>query len=103
MDGFDWPYVGSLAFFKDFWVASGVVVALSVLTWVLGTVAGFFVALAKESRRRWLRLSAAFRGASAPSPWPRPWRPGAGRSRDYSAGCPIGRSGRHSSDRPGKR
>jgi polar amino acid transport system permease protein len=59
MTDFDWTYVRSLASYADFWEATVLVVWLSVLTWTLGTFLGFFVALAKQSQRRPLRLAAA--------------------------------------------
>ena len=59
MTDFDWTYVRSLASYADFWEATMLVVWLSVLTWTLGTFLGFFVALAKQSQRKPLRLAAA--------------------------------------------
>lgn len=52
---FDWKYLLSLASYKDFWEASLLVAWLSVMTWVIGVVTGFFVALARTSGPAWLR------------------------------------------------
>jgi polar amino acid transport system permease protein len=59
MIDFDWAYVWSLAFDGDFWKASLLVVWLSSLVWVLGTVLGLFVALAKQSPRKPLHIPAS--------------------------------------------
>jgi len=59
MVDFDWKYVFSLISYKDFWEATLLVVWLSVLTWTLGTILGFFVALAKQSPRRPLHVAAS--------------------------------------------
>ncbi|MBI3899580.1 MAG: amino acid ABC transporter permease/ATP-binding protein [Gammaproteobacteria bacterium] len=59
MVDFDWSYVWSLFSYKDFWEATLLVVWLSVLTWVVSTVLGFFVALAKDSKRWFLRTLAS--------------------------------------------
>ncbi len=47
---FDWHYLLSLFTDIDFWLASWVVVKLSVLTWGIGIVTGLLVALGKQSR-----------------------------------------------------
>lgn len=47
---FDWHYLLSLFTDSDFWLASWVVVKLSVLTWGIGIVTGLLVALGKQSR-----------------------------------------------------
>ncbi|WP_420002646.1 amino acid ABC transporter permease/ATP-binding protein [Arenibacterium sp. LLYu02] len=52
---FDWDYLIGLASVKDFWSASLLVAWLSVLTWTIGVVTGFFVALARTSGPFWLR------------------------------------------------
>lgn len=52
---FDWSYLLSLASFKDFWTASLLVAWLSILTWTIGVVTGFFVALARTSGPLWMR------------------------------------------------
>ena len=59
MTDFDWTYVWGLVSYEDFWEATLLVVWLSVLTWVLGTVLGFFVALAKQSPKKPLSLIAS--------------------------------------------
>jgi len=59
MTDFDWTYVWGLVSYGDFWEATLLVVWLSVLTWVLGTVLGFFVALAKQSPKKPLSLIAS--------------------------------------------
>ncbi|MBO6920224.1 MAG: amino acid ABC transporter permease/ATP-binding protein [Rhizobiaceae bacterium] len=52
---FDWNYLFSLVSFRDFWTASLLVAWLSILTWTIGVVTGFFVALARTSGPLWLR------------------------------------------------
>ncbi len=52
---FDWAYLQSLAFDRDFWSASILVAWLSILTWTIGLVLGFFVALARMVGPFWLR------------------------------------------------
>ncbi|MGI6246884.1 MAG: amino acid ABC transporter permease/ATP-binding protein [Pseudochelatococcus sp.] len=47
---FDWHYTLSLLWSGDFWWATLTVVELSILSWVLSVVLGFFVALARQSR-----------------------------------------------------
>ncbi len=59
MIDFDWTYVRGLVSYADFWKATLLVVWLSVLTWTLGTVLGFFVALAKQSQYSALRAVAS--------------------------------------------
>lgn len=56
---FDWHYLFSLLTFTDFWKASVLVVALSLLTWVSGVVLGLGVAFARQSRSCVLRKVAA--------------------------------------------
>ncbi|WP_426231689.1 amino acid ABC transporter permease/ATP-binding protein [Pararhizobium sp. DWP3-4] len=56
---FDWPYMIGLLWSRDFWNATLVVVELSVATWVLAVVFGFFVALAHGSGLWVVRRSAA--------------------------------------------
>ncbi|CAN7660627.1 amino acid ABC transporter permease/ATP-binding protein [Pararhizobium sp. LjRoot238] len=56
---FDWPYMIGLLWSRDFWNATLVVVELSIATWVLAVVLGFFVALAHGSDLWVVRRSAA--------------------------------------------
>ncbi|VVE21860.1 amino acid ABC transporter permease/ATP-binding protein [Pandoraea anhela] len=56
---FDWHYALSLLADADFWQASWRVVWLSVLTWSIGIVAGFALALAKQSTWQAVRWGAA--------------------------------------------
>jgi len=49
--GFNWSYLATLFFKKDFWVASANVVALSTLAWGFAVVFGFFLALAQRSNQ----------------------------------------------------
>ena len=56
---FDWTYLLSLAWYKDFWTASLMVAWLSVLTWSLSVVFGFFVAIARTEGPAWARQLAA--------------------------------------------
>jgi len=46
---FDWHYAASLLVDAAFWKAAWLVVELSVATWVIGIVAGFMLALGKQS------------------------------------------------------
>ena len=55
---FNWEYLIGLASFKDFWTASLLVAWLSVLTWTIGVVTGFFVALARISGPAWMQYTA---------------------------------------------
>ncbi len=55
---FDWHYTLGLLWSGDFWRAVVTVVELSLETWLLGIVLGFFLALARQSQRRWLRDTA---------------------------------------------
>lgn len=55
---FDWHYTLGLLWNGDFWRAVATVVELSLETWVLGIIFGFFLALARQSQRRWLRNAA---------------------------------------------
>jgi len=57
--GFNWSYLGSLFFKKEFWIASGRVVALSTLAWGFAVVFGFFLALAQRSHHWALNRFAA--------------------------------------------
>jgi len=57
--GFNWTYLGSLFFKKEFWVASARVVALSTLAWAFAVVFGFFLALAQRSNHWILHRFAA--------------------------------------------
>jgi polar amino acid transport system permease protein len=52
---FDWNYLFSLALYPDFWRATALVAWLGVLTWVIGTVLGFLLALARQSSLRAVR------------------------------------------------
>lgn len=52
---FDWNYLFSLALYPDFWRATALVAWLGVLTWVIGTVLGFLLALARQSALRPVR------------------------------------------------
>src|SRR3984885_381805 len=54
---FDWHYALSLLADKAFWSASWRVVELSMATWVIGIVAGFLLALGKQSRIAPLRVA----------------------------------------------
>lgn len=55
---FDWSYILSLFAEPEFWQASWTVVHLSVTTWILGILAGFGLALAKQSRFKLLSVAA---------------------------------------------
>lgn len=55
---FDWQYFFSLAANADFWNASALVAWLSILTWGIGSVVGFLVALARTTGPAWLRKTA---------------------------------------------
>jgi polar amino acid transport system permease protein len=55
---FDWNYVISLFADAAFWQASWTVVQLSVTTWLLGIVAGFVLALGKQSGNPFIRGAA---------------------------------------------
>lgn len=52
---FDWTYLISLASHRDFWTASALVAWLSILTWSIGSMLGFLVALARTTGPAWLR------------------------------------------------
>jgi len=56
---FDWRYALSLLSYSAFWKATWLVVELSVLTWVISIVIGFFLALGKQST--WSGVRAASR------------------------------------------
>jgi len=56
---FDWAYLFSLADYEDFWTASLMVAWLSVLTWCVSVVTGFFVAIARTEGPMWMRQFAA--------------------------------------------
>ncbi|WP_317848723.1 MULTISPECIES: amino acid ABC transporter permease/ATP-binding protein [unclassified Pseudomonas] len=56
---FDWHYTLGLLWNGDFWRAVATVVELSLETWLLGIVFGFFLALARQSQRRFLRDAAS--------------------------------------------
>lgn len=53
---FDWHYALSLLSYKAFWEATWTVVELSVLSWVISIVVGFFFALGKQSSIRAVRI-----------------------------------------------
>lgn len=55
---FDWQYTLGLLWNGDFWRAVATVVELSLETWLLGIVFGFFLALARQSQQRLLRDAA---------------------------------------------
>lgn len=55
---FDWSYIFSLFADTEFWQASWTVIHLSVTAWVLGILAGFGLALAKQSRFKLLSMMA---------------------------------------------
>ncbi|MQW86158.1 amino acid ABC transporter permease/ATP-binding protein [Sinorhizobium saheli] len=55
---FDWSYTIGLFWSRDFWNATLLVVELSVATWVLAVVLGFFVALADRSSQMVVRRAA---------------------------------------------
>ena len=54
---FDWHYALSLLADKAFWSASWRVVELSIAAWIIGIVAGFLLALGKQSRIAPLRMA----------------------------------------------
>jgi polar amino acid transport system permease protein len=54
---FDWHYALSLLADKAFWNASWRVVELSLATWIIGIVAGFLLALGKQSHIAPLRMA----------------------------------------------
>lgn len=51
---FDWSYTFSLFGDPELWKAAGVVVVLSILSWIIANVAGILLALMKESRSKLL-------------------------------------------------
>ena len=53
---FDWDYFLSLFSVGAFWKACVTVIVVSALSWLLGLILGFFLACAKLSGPRWLRL-----------------------------------------------
>ncbi|MFA5664913.1 amino acid ABC transporter permease/ATP-binding protein [Castellaniella sp.] len=58
---FDWDYTFSLLWDTDFWMACWTVIELSIASWVIAGLFGFFLALAKQSSHRWLnRLSRVY-------------------------------------------
>lgn len=57
---FDWSYMASLFSLSDFWVASWMVIKLSVASWVLGIIFGFILALGKQSQFVVFRASSKF-------------------------------------------
>jgi polar amino acid transport system permease protein len=57
---FDWNYLLSLFADTAFWQASWTVIQLSVTTWVLGILAGFVLALAKQSNYTLVSVTASF-------------------------------------------
>jgi polar amino acid transport system permease protein len=54
---FDWHYTASLLFDAAFWKATWLVVELSAATWLIGIVAGFVLALGKQSAFMPLRVA----------------------------------------------
>ncbi|BFG79323.1 amino acid ABC transporter permease/ATP-binding protein [Paraburkholderia terrae] len=54
---FDWHYAASLLVDAAFWKAAWLVVELSVATWLIGIVAGFMLALGKQSTLLPLRVA----------------------------------------------
>jgi polar amino acid transport system permease protein len=58
MTSFDWSYLGQCIVDANFWKATLLVACLSTLTWLLGNVCGFFVALARNARMPLLQASA---------------------------------------------
>ena len=56
---FDWSYFVSLFSMRPFWEACLVVIELSALSWFLSLILGFFLASAKLSKNRLLRIPAA--------------------------------------------
>ncbi|SOE98935.1 amine acid ABC transporter, permease protein, 3-TM region, His/Glu/Gln/Arg/opine family [Burkholderia sp. OK233] len=54
---FDWHYTASLLFDAAFWKATWLVVELSAATWLIGIVAGFALALGKQSALMPLRVA----------------------------------------------
>ncbi len=58
MGTFDWRYTLSLFADSDLWRAALLVVELAVLSWVISTLLGLFVALMQQSRSRLLRWPA---------------------------------------------
>lgn len=55
---FDWNYMFSLLGDAEFWRATWTVIKLSALTWIISIALGFFVALAKQSKRPLINLPA---------------------------------------------
>ncbi|WP_343667821.1 amino acid ABC transporter permease/ATP-binding protein [Paraburkholderia heleia] len=54
---FDWHYTASLLFDAAFWKAAWLVIELSAATWLIGIVAGFALALGKQSTLMPLRVA----------------------------------------------
>ena len=54
----DWDYFFSLFTMSSFWQACVTVVVLSTLSWGIGLVLGFLLAIAKMSKHRWLSVPA---------------------------------------------
>ncbi|WP_205952715.1 amino acid ABC transporter permease/ATP-binding protein [Pantoea stewartii] len=57
---FNWNYMFSLFSDANFWLATWTVIKLSLLTWGTSIIAGFILALAKQSRHPLLTLPARF-------------------------------------------
>ncbi|WP_213881072.1 amino acid ABC transporter permease/ATP-binding protein [Pseudomonas sp. dw_358] len=55
---FNWNYMFGLVADAEFWRATWTVVKLSFLTWIISIALGFFLALAKQSKRRLFNLPA---------------------------------------------
>lgn len=55
---FDWAYLVGLATYSAFWKATALVAWLSLLTWTIGSLLGFGVALVKTAESCWIRLLA---------------------------------------------
>ncbi|MBV6551337.1 amino acid ABC transporter permease/ATP-binding protein [Acinetobacter sp. UGAL515B_02] len=53
---FDWEYFFSLFGFAEFWQACVTVIIISSLSWFIGMILGFFLACAKVSAPRWIKI-----------------------------------------------
>ena len=53
---FDWEYFFSLFGFAEFWQACVTVIIISSLSWFIGMILGFFLACAKISAPRWIKI-----------------------------------------------
>jgi len=55
---FDWNYMLGLLGYQDFWSAAVTVIKLSIFTWILSVLAGFILALGKQSANPLIHLPA---------------------------------------------